>query len=146
MRINLPSEFDDYEAIMLTTDANNEVAEKWAGISLTLGLLTAFARCPGVVYWTLEQGLRPLQALDADFDRVGRGDYRPRVPENGATELAHLARDFNQVVIRPGIMQLQNARLNEQLANVQEKDRAELASYTTKSDRSCSLLGWISPR
>jgi hypothetical protein len=40
MRIKLPSEFDEYEAIMLTTDANNEVAEKWAGIRL--GLLTAF--------------------------------------------------------------------------------------------------------
>jgi two-component system, NarL family, sensor histidine kinase UhpB len=127
-RITLPPEFEEYEAIVLTSDANNEVAEKWGDIGLALGLLVAFCTFVlGLIYWTLEQGLRPLQTLNAAFDRVGRGDYRPRVPENGATELAHLARDFNQMVMRLRTMQLQNARLNEQLANVQEEDRAELA-------------------
>jgi two-component system, NarL family, sensor histidine kinase UhpB len=127
-RVPLPSGFDEYAAIVLTTDATNEVAEKWGDIGLALGLLIAFcAFVLGLVYWILEQGLRPLQALNAAFDCVGRGDYRPRVPEGGATELAHLARDFNQMVTRLRTMQLQNARLNEQLANVQEEDRAELA-------------------
>src|SRR5262249_38752552 len=54
-------------------------------------------------------------------------DYTPRVPENGAAELARLAREFNQMVAHLSAMHLQNSRLNEQLASVQEEERAELA-------------------
>jgi two-component system sensor histidine kinase UhpB len=127
-RIELPPEFDDRGAVMLKTDSANELAEKWGGIGLALAVLVAFCTLVlGLVYWTLAAGLRPLQALNAAFDRVGRGDYSPRVLESGAAELAHLAREFNQMVMRLSTMQLQNARLNEQLASVQEEDRAELA-------------------
>ena len=127
-RIKLPSEFDEYEAVVLATDAANELAEKWGDIGLALGVLVIFCTFVlGLVYWTLARGLRPLQDLNVAFVRVGRGDYGPRVAESGATELAGLAREFNQMVTRLSTMKLQNARLNEQLANVQEEDRAELA-------------------
>ncbi|MBO0756487.1 MAG: HAMP domain-containing protein [Bradyrhizobiaceae bacterium] len=127
-RINLPSEFDEYEAVVLTTDAANELAEKWGDIGLALAVLVIFCTFVlGLVYWILARGLLPLQALNVAFVRVGRGDYSPRVTECGATELARLAREFNQMVTRLSTMQLQNARLNEQLANVQEEERAELA-------------------
>jgi two-component system, NarL family, sensor histidine kinase UhpB len=127
-RINLPSEFDEYGAVVLTTDAANELAEKWGDIGLALAVLVIFCTFVlGLVYWILATGLRPLQALNVAFVRVGRGDYSARVTECGATELARLAREFNQMVTRLSTMKLQNARLNEQLANVQEEERAELA-------------------
>ncbi len=128
VRINLSPESDEYEALVLTTDAANELAEKWGDIGLALSVLVAFCTVVlGIVYWTLARGLRPLQALNVAFDRVGRGDYSPRVAENGPTELARLAHEFNQMVTRLSAMQHQNARLNEQLANVQEEERSELA-------------------
>jgi two-component system, NarL family, sensor histidine kinase UhpB len=127
-RIKLPPEFSDFTAVLLTTDAGNELAEKWGDIGLALALLVTFcAFVLGLVYWTLARGLRPLEDLNAAFVRVGRGDYRPRVPESGAMELARLAREFNQMVARLSTMKVQNARLNEQLANVQEEERADLA-------------------
>jgi two-component system, NarL family, sensor histidine kinase UhpB len=127
-RINLSSEFEDYGAVVLTTDAANELGEKWGDIGLALAVLVIFCTFVlGLVYWILARGLRPLQALNLAFVRVGQGDYSPRVPESGATELARLAREFNQMVTRLSTMKLQNARLNEQLANVQEEERAELA-------------------
>jgi two-component system, NarL family, sensor histidine kinase UhpB len=127
-RIKLPPEFSDYEALVLTTDAGNELAEKWGDIGLALALLVTFcAFVLGLVYWTLARGLRPLEDLNVAFVRVGRGDYGPRVAESGAMELARLAREFNQMVACLSTMKLQNARLNEQLANVQEEERADLA-------------------
>jgi two-component system, NarL family, sensor histidine kinase UhpB len=127
-RIKLPPEFGDREAVVLTTDAANELAEKWGDIGLALALLLTFcAFVLGFVYWTLARGLRPLQELNVAFLRVGRGDYGPRVAESGAMELARLAREFNEMVARLSTMKLQNARLNEQLANVQEEERADLA-------------------
>jgi two-component system sensor histidine kinase UhpB len=127
-RITLPPAFDDFGSFVLKTDAANELAEKWGNIGLALAVLVAFsAFVLGLVYWTLAIGLRPLQALNAALDRVGRGDYSPRAPESGAAELALLAREFNAMVMRLTAMQLQNIRLNEQLATVQEEERAELA-------------------
>jgi two-component system, NarL family, sensor histidine kinase UhpB len=127
-RIKLPAEFGEHEALVLTTDAANELAEKWGDIGLALALLVTFcAFVLGLVYSTLARGLRPLEDLNGAFIRVGRGDYGPRVAESGAMELARLAREFNQMVTRLSTMKVQNARLNEQLANVQEEERADLA-------------------
>ena len=127
-RFDLPAEIDDYQAVVLTTDSENELVEKWDDIGLALRVLVTFCTVVlGVVYWTLARGLQPLQVLNGAFDRVGRGDYSQRVPESGPTELARLAREFNEMVTRLSTMQLQNARLNEQLAKVQQEERADLA-------------------
>jgi two-component system, NarL family, sensor histidine kinase UhpB len=127
-RINLPPEFDAYDAIVLTTDSANELVEKWDDIGLALRVLVAFCTFVlGLVYWILARGLRGLKVLDGAFDRVGQGDYSRSVPETGPTELVRLAHKFNEMVTRLSAMQLQNARLNEQLAKVQEEERTDLA-------------------
>jgi len=127
-RISLSPELDGYESVVLTTDSANELVEKWDDIGWALRVLVAFCTFVlGVVYWILEKGIRPLQVLSGAFDRVGRGDYSQRVPESGPKELARLALKFNEMVTRLSAMQIQNARLNEQLAKVQEEERAELA-------------------
>jgi two-component system sensor histidine kinase UhpB len=126
--VKLSPEFQDYTAVALSTNSANELAEKWGNIGLALSLLVSFCIFVlGLVYWTLARELRPLQALNPAFDRVGRGDYSPRVPEAGAMEFALLAHNFNQMAVRLSTMQLENVRLNQQLANVQEEERADLA-------------------
>jgi two-component system, NarL family, sensor histidine kinase UhpB len=127
-RVNLPPDFDSYEAVVLTTNANNELAEKWDDIGLALWVLVAFCTFVlGLVCWILARGLQSLLVLNEAFDSVGRGDYSERVPESGPAELARLAHEFNEMVKRLSAMQLQNSRLNEQLAKVQEEERADLA-------------------
>ena len=128
VKIALPAEFDDYEAVVFTTDAGNEAAEKWGDIGWAVAALIAFCGFVlGLVYCTLAIGLRPLQDLNFAFVRVGKGDYSIRVVERGATELIHLARQFNEMVTRLSTMKHQNDRLNDQLTNVQEEERADLA-------------------
>src|SRR5262249_50704995 len=81
----------------------------------------------GLVYWILQRGLRPLNELGEAFVRIGAGDYTARVAESGSTELLHLAGSFNQMASRLSKMKVQNDRLNEQLASVQEEERADIA-------------------
>jgi two-component system, NarL family, sensor histidine kinase UhpB len=128
IRIELPKEYGTYQAVEIATDASNEAAEKWGEIVLALIVLVAFCIFVlGLVYCALAIGLRPLRDLNAALSRVGKGDYSIRIAENGPTELARLTREFNQMVFRLSAMKRQNDHLNEQLGNVQEEERADVA-------------------
>jgi len=128
MQVKLPTEFEGYGGVVLATNPSNELAEAWSDIGLAFAVLTSFCILVlALVYWTLARGLRPLQDLIAAFVRVGQGDYGPRVPESGSAELARLGQEFNQMVARLSTMKLQNSRLNQQLASVQEDERTDLA-------------------
>jgi two-component system, NarL family, sensor histidine kinase UhpB len=127
VRIALPSDSSEL-AIVLKTDASNELLEAWNDIKLAFAVLAAFCIFVlAAVYWTLSRGLRPLEELTAAFLRVGGGDLAPRIAEPTSAELVRLGRAFNQMVERLARMQVQNARLNEQLTNVQAEERADLA-------------------
>ena len=128
LNVGLPPAFDNFGSIVLQTDADNEVAEVWSDIGLTLSVLTIFcALVLAFVYWTLGTAIRPLQDLTAAFARVGERDYRERVSERGPLELVRLYHGFNQMVERLAHAEQQNKRLQEQLATVQEEERADLA-------------------
>lgn len=128
LHVELPPVFDGYGSVILQTDPANEVAEVWGDVGLTLSVLTVF--CVLVltfVYWTLSSAIRPLQHLTAAFARVGDRDYRERVSERGPLELVRLYHGFNQMVERLQHAEQQNKRLQEQLATVQDEERADLA-------------------
>jgi two-component system sensor histidine kinase UhpB len=128
MQVPLPAEFDNYGSVVLVTDAGNELAEAWSDTGLDLAMLAIFCTLVlAVIYWTLSGGLRALEALSVACGRVGRGDYGASVAETGPVEFARIGREFNQMVMRLSTMKQQNDRLNEQLQNVQEEERAALA-------------------
>jgi two-component system sensor histidine kinase UhpB len=79
------------------------------------------------IYWTLASTVRPLQNLTVAFARVGDGDYRERVKEQGPLELVRLYQGFNQMVERLARSEAQNKRLQEQLTTVQDEERSDLA-------------------
>jgi two-component system, NarL family, sensor histidine kinase UhpB len=127
-KVELPPDGPDHYSVILTTDASNELAEAWSDINLSLTVLAIFSTLVlGLIYLTLERGLRPLKELNAAFVRIGAADYAARVTETGATEFVDLGRNFNRMASRLGAMKLQNDRLNEQLESVQEEERADLA-------------------
>ncbi len=68
-----------------------------------------------------------MKVIIAAFQRIGDGDYAPQVPERGPHELVQLSRGFNQMVRRLVDMARRKDRLEEQLVEVQEEERAELA-------------------
>jgi two-component system, NarL family, sensor histidine kinase UhpB len=127
-KVELPSPDGIHDAILLITDASNELAEAWSDIGVSLTVLAIFSTLVlGLVYWILQRGLRPLKEIGDAFGRIGTGDYTTRVEEAGATELVQLAQSFNQMVTQLSTMKVQNDRLNEQLASVQEEERADIA-------------------
>jgi two-component system, NarL family, sensor histidine kinase UhpB len=128
VKVELPSPDGIHDAILLITDASNELAEAWSDIGVSLTVLAIFSTLVlGLVYWILERGLRPLKELSDAFGRIGTGDYTTRVEETGAMELVRLAQSFNHMVTQLSTMKVQNDHLNEQLASVQEEERADIA-------------------
>ncbi|MGE0210316.1 MAG: histidine kinase [Parvibaculaceae bacterium] len=114
--------------LMLETDATNELSELWSDIILALQVLFLFfGLVLMLIYGMLGWALRPLQGLTAAFSRVGEGDYAARVPLPAISELARVADGFNRMTERLAGMEVQNRRLNDQLAEVQDEERAELA-------------------
>ncbi len=115
-------------AVMLQTDLRNEVGEVWDEFGDTLGIIGLFSvlsLC--AVGWIASRDLRPLGTLIAGFERVGVGEYGVRLERRGPAELDRLVDSFNRMVERLAALEDRNQRLHEQLANLQEEERAELA-------------------
>jgi two-component system sensor histidine kinase UhpB len=128
VRIALPNDLKAFGTFELESEQRGEVGEVWDDLLLKLAILTFFcALVSTLVYVTVGRALEPLPKLSNAFERLGGGDYGARVAESGPTELAKLCSGFNEMAGRLGQMEMRNQQLNEQLATVQEEERADLA-------------------
>lgn len=128
VRVELPGDLARFGTLELKADQRSEVAEVWEDFLLRLAILSVFcALVATLVYVTVGRALEPLPTLSAAFEKLGGGDYGVRVAESGPTELARLCTGFNEMANRLGQMETANQRLNDQLATVQEEERADLA-------------------
>jgi two-component system sensor histidine kinase UhpB len=115
-------------AILLESDPLNEISEVWSSAVLMLGTLVLVCSLNAVlVYWITGRALRPLDQVVAACARIGSGDYTPEIPESGTQELAQLYRGFKQMAGQLAMMSRRQLLLEEQLVQVQEEERAELA-------------------
>lgn len=128
IRIPLPEGLTTYGMIELEAEQRGEVGEVWDDFLLKLAILFGFCALVSIlIYITLRRALEPLPKLSAAFEQLGGGDYGVRVAEGGPTELAKLCAGFNEMAGRLGHMERRNQQLNDQLATVQEEERADLA-------------------
>jgi two-component system sensor histidine kinase UhpB len=128
IRIPLPESIRSYGVIELEAEQRGEVGEVWDDFLRSMATLAVFfALVSTLIYITVRRALEPLPTLSAAFARLGGGDYTVRVAESGPTELAKLCTGFNEMAGRLGQMEKRNRELNEQLATVQEEERADLA-------------------
>lgn len=128
VRIPLPEGLAAHGEIELEAEQRGEVGEVWEDFVRRLAILSVFfVLVSTLIYITVRSALAPLPALSAAFERLGGGDYDARVTESGPTELAKLCSGFNEMAGRLGQMEHRNRQLNEQLATVQEEERADLA-------------------
>lgn len=128
IRIPLPEGLSAYGAIELEAEQRGEVGEVWDDFVLKLAILFGFcALVSTLTYVTVRRALASLPALSSAFESLGGGDYAVRVKESGPTELVKLCSGFNEMAGRLGQMEARNQQLNEQLATVQEEERADLA-------------------
>ncbi|KUO62915.1 MAG: hypothetical protein APF80_14115 [Alphaproteobacteria bacterium BRH_c36] len=128
VQVELPPVFDGLGKFMLQTDSRNEIGEVWDDIWNTLtilGLLCSLVL--GCVYWLLNRALGPLDSLATALDAIYKSSDVPRMPEIGPAEFVQVYRGFNAMSERLQETEAKNRRLTEQLAAVQEEERADLA-------------------
>lgn len=124
----LPEPYKHSGALVLETDAHNEVAEAWSDARLTLTIMAVFfAMVLALAFATIRAALAPLRDVCAALLRIGDGDYKVRIEPDVAPELAPVRDGFNAMATRLEEMSIQNRALNEQVINLQEEERAELA-------------------
>jgi len=106
----------------------NDVAGIWSEFIDLVGVLSISFGVGAVVVWfTVGRALRPLSDFSAAFLRIGSGDYSARVREAGPLELIRLGRGVNDMVERLSVMQAKTHALEDQLRNLQDEERADLA-------------------
>jgi two-component system, NarL family, sensor histidine kinase UhpB len=128
VHLDLPPPFARFGSILLSTDSHNEIDEVWNDLQVTLSMLALFCTLVlALIYFTLGQPLAILQKMTSAFRLIGSGDYSPRIEEKGAPELVEFARCFNDMASHLSITEQQKVKLQQQLSNVQEEERADLA-------------------
>lgn len=126
--VPLPKAFEPLGRFALETNSANEIGEVWEDTQKTLAILSILTLfISGAVYWILGSALRPLEQLAAAFAHVGQSSEPQYVPESGPDEFLRVYRGFNRMVDRQIKSEATNRNLNQQLLNVQEEERADIA-------------------
>ena len=124
----LPASFSRAGSVVLYPDPHNEVAEAWSDLALTLTIMVVFfAMVLALAFLTIRAALAPLRDVCDALLRIGRGDLTARIEPDVSRELMPLRDGFNAMASRLAEMDGQNRMLNEQIINLQEEERAELA-------------------
>ena len=115
-------------AVVLAPVFTNDVAGVWAEFVDLVGVLSVSFLLGAVVVWfTVGRALRPLSEFSAAFVRIGSGDYSAGVRQAGPLELMRLGGGVNDMVERLRAMQVKTHALEDQLRNLQDEERADLA-------------------
>lgn len=128
LRVPLPSNISGYSVLLLEADPRNEVQEFWEEVRFGLMMWGIIATLAGaLIYWSIGRELAPLDTLNGALSKVAAGEFHVRIAESGSRDLRTVARGFNDMAHALEDSRVMTARLEEQLASVQEEERAELA-------------------
>ncbi|HME26839.1 MAG TPA: histidine kinase [Acetobacteraceae bacterium] len=125
--IALPPAFAPY-VLSLEADPHGEAAEAWSDLLLTCATLALFfALGLGLMTWMVGRALVPLRALCRGLEQIGGGAYAARMAPVTYRELEPARLGFNDMARRLAEMEAQNNALQEQVQQVQDEERRELA-------------------
>jgi two-component system sensor histidine kinase UhpB len=114
--------------VVLTSDPHNEIAEVWNNArNAFLTMLLFCAATMALVSMAFAYAFGFLRRFQAGLKDVAQGNYDVRLDTNGAPELAALAQGFNHMTERLAAYSDSNQRLERQIQNVQEEERAGIA-------------------
>ena len=114
--------------VQLRSDPASEIADVWGRARDAFFIMLLF--CVGtmaLVAMFLSYALRFFTRLQTGLLAVSEGHYGERLPAGGPPELAALARGFNHMIDRLASISERNRRLQQQIGNVQEEERAGIA-------------------
>ena len=114
--------------VVLTSNPGNEITEVWS--NARNAFLTMLAFCVAtmaVVSLAFAYAFGFLRRFQAGLRDVAQGRYDVRLDTKGAPELAALAHGFNHMTEQLGAFSDSNQRLERQIQNLQEEERAGIA-------------------
>ncbi|HML28073.1 MAG TPA: histidine kinase [Hyphomicrobium sp.] len=127
-RVPIPPSIRGYSAFLIETDARNEVQEVWEDLGNSLFLIGVLAiLVSALIYWTVGRELRPLEHLSRALSLAAQRDFSTRLEENGPRDIRSVIGVFNHMAVQLEKAETSKTLLEEQLASVQEEERAELA-------------------
>lgn len=127
-KISLPASTGRVHNVVITADPANEVAEAWEDLTTFAGILGFFCLLVlGLVSWIVSRAIAPIRSLLDGYHEISEGNLKARVAPSGSPELERLCHGFNDMGQSLEQMAARNNRLSQQLEDVQEEERADLA-------------------
>lgn len=126
--VELPDRIRGYSRIMIEADPRNESQEFWEELRHGLNVLLALALVElGVIFWMLGWELGPLADLNQAFGEIAKGNFQLRLDDAASSDLTAVNKGFNEMAERLSQSEEAKTVLQEQLANAQDEERADLA-------------------
>jgi two-component system, NarL family, sensor histidine kinase UhpB len=114
--------------LVITPDPTYEYAEIWKQMTDLLLLLALFFIAINlVIFWALDKALEPTTRILHTLNLVEGGDMQARLPAFKLPELARIGDKFNHMVETLQQSIQRNHQLSQQLINLQESERKNLA-------------------
>ena len=114
--------------LVITPDPTYEYAEIWKQMTDLLLLLALFFIAINlVIFWALGKALEPTLSILQTLNLVESGDMQARLPAFKLPELARIGDKFNHMVETLAQSIQRNHQLSQQLINLQETERKNLA-------------------
>lgn len=114
--------------LVITPDPTYEYAEIWKQITDLFFLLCIFFVLVNlIVYWAVEQALKPTEKVLEALTNLERGNLKTRLPIFELPELTKISDKFNHMAETLEKSINHNHRLSQQLISLQEEERKSLA-------------------
>lgn len=114
--------------VVLTSDPRSEISEVWDNArNAFMTMLIFCVATMAVVSFAFTYAFGFLRRFQTGLLDVSHGRYDTRLDTKGAPELAALAKGFNHMAERLGAFSQSNQRLERQIQNLQEEERAGIA-------------------
>ena len=114
--------------VQLTSDPRSEIAEVWDHVRDAFVTMLLFCGATMLaVFLAVGYALRFFRRFRTGLMAVAEGDYAARLDAAGPPEFADLGRGFNHMAARLAAYAQSNLRLQQQVQNLQEEERASIA-------------------
>ena len=120
---------DGSHPVIILGEPSDEISEAWQdflSLALIWGAINAIVLV--VLYIVLGRVLNPLASLSRGMHQLEGGEYWARLPSAKVKEVAVITDRFNMLASALDVARKENESLYQQLINVQEAERREIAN------------------
>ncbi len=117
------------QLLVIRADSESEFREKLRASFQVLSMLIAFCMACLVMTWrAVDRALSPVKELEAGLSRLEEGDEGAHLPHFELREFSSIANVIDRVATRLARSRERQRRLTQQLMEVQDKERRDLAA------------------